>query len=683
MNSNRQSSLTIDLGKEEVDLERVEMIERLSTPFVGYVDVISETEMDLYPHLGKPCAVTVKEDGDLKRHVHGIVAEGEYLDQSPSGHHYRLTIRPATYFLEQNRNMAIWAQKSAQDIITQVLDQAGIDYSFSLTRSRDNRIYTVQYRESDWAFINRLMEEEGMYFFFEHGEDRHTMIIVDDAAGHPVADVCTLHYLPHAGSVKALDASSGRHFLESWAEHVSTQGQRRVTLRDYDFMTASAQKRAMEETDGAHPDDSVEVFDYPGNQVREVHVAGGSSELTNFTKNRPDTMLKGLRARRQIYVGKAQSSTLRSGAKTRVIDHPHARFNSDYLIVAAHNTFVSETYRSSLGGQSEAYSVRFEAIPYKTPFQPPRRTPQPVVQGLESAVVVGPAGETIHTDKFGRVQVQFHWDRQGSMDGKSDGQTTAWLRVSQTGGLGNIILPRVGHEVLIDFLNGDPDRPVVVGRVFNSENMPTYKLPDHKTRAVWRTKRYGDEKGYDNAIDLDTGAPGANELRFEDASGKEEVFLHAERFMNTRVRQDETHHVGQNQAILIGYNREEEVKKDETIKIGENRKEDVGKDEEIKIGSNRKEEVGNNEEIKIGSNQKINIGQSHKSKVGTEYTLEAGTKITLKCGTSKIVMDPASITISSTQINVKANAMAEVKSPMTTVKGDGMLTLKGGITLIN
>jgi type VI secretion system secreted protein VgrG len=283
--------------------------------------------------------------------------------------------------------------------------------------------------------------------------------------------------------------------------------------------------------------------------------------------------------------------------------------------------------------------VVFEAVPAKIQWRAPMATPRPVVRGPETAIVTGPPGEEIYTDEFGRVKVRFHWDRAGTPGEKS----TCWIRVSQTGGLGNIILPRVGHEVLVDFIGGDPDRPLVVGRVFNKEQMPIYKLPDHKTRALWRTKTYGQQGSYGAAMSLDTGAPRANELRFEDKGGKEEVFLHAERDMNLRVRHKESHH--------------------------------IGLDQEIKIGGSRK--------ARIEQTDTLDVGKSIKVTAGTTIEMTAATSITLKCGQSTIKIDPTSVTIQTVKLKVQAQATADVKSPMTTVKGDAMLTLKGGMTMIN
>ena len=225
-----------------------------------------------------------------------------------------------------------------------------------------------------------------------------------------------------------------------------------------------------------------------------------------------------------------------------------------------------------------------EAVPAKVVWQAPRTTPRPIVHGLETAIITGPEGEEIFTDEYGRVKVRFHWDRSGSPGEKS----TCWMRVSQTGGLGNIILPRVGHEVLVDFLGGDPDRPLVMGRVFNRNHMPIYPLPDNKTIALWRTKTYGQSGNYSPGQDLDTGKPRANELRFEDKGGKEEVFIHAERDLKTRVRYKESHHVGCDQEIMIGHDRTEEVEHDEQVRVKNNRDHTIDNNDTLTVGNDLK-----------------------------------------------------------------------------------------------
>lgn len=661
----RLSRLSIDLGDEQVDLERIEAAEQLSVPFLIHVDVIGKLEVDFYPHLGKPCGLKIMEDGQLLRQFNGLVTSGEYLRESQSGHHYRLTVRPWTYFLDQNREMAIFQDMTAVDIISEVLQSAGIsDFRLKLSRTRDMREYCVQYQESDFAFISRLMEEEGIYYFFEHTDSAHVMVLCDEPGSHQVSSAAKLEFNPNSVSVFAADSqarsSRGKFFLHSWTERVHTGGEASVTLRDFDFTSPdSPLKAAASETRG-HPRDQREIYHYPGNFAHEKMARGKQEQ---FGTDRSKALLKGLRAQRRMFAGAAQSSGLACGTKVTVGNHPNGRMNGQYLITATQHSITAEKYRSGTSGSEEAYNVRFEAIPAETVFQPSQVTPRPVVQGLESAIVTGPAGEEIYTDEYGRVKVQFHWDRKG----KKDEKTTCFIRVSQTGGLGNIILPRVGHEVLVDFLHGDPDRPVVVGRVFNQTHMPIYPLPEHKTRALWRTKRYGATGQYPKTKSLDTGAPGVNELRFEDKGGSEEVFLHAERDMNTRIRFDETHHVGHNQANMVGYDRTEEVCHDETIKVG----------------NNRTEKVEAHEKIDIGKNRTTKIGEKDSLEVGDTYSLRAKTSITLKCGGSTIEMKPGSIEIKSPQITIKGSATTDVSAPMTKVNASGILTLQGSLTKIN
>lgn len=657
MAGKRLSEMSIDLGDEQIVLERIESMEALSTHFTTLVDVVSPLEFDLQPHLGKPCGLKVYEDDELLRQFHGLVVSGEYINESPAGHHYRLTLRPWTWFLSQNRGMAIFQDLTAVDILKKIFSAAGIaDYRLNLSRQYDKRLYCVQYQESDFAFVSRLMEEEGIYYFFQHEDGAHILVLCDSPAAHQPGKPGKLEYNPNAVSVfagdSALRGSGGKHYLHSWIERVSTGAENRVTLRDFDFTSPDQPLSAEHALEGDHAWDDREVFHYPGRYAHEK-MARGTQEA--FGKARGKSILEARRAQRRTFTGTAQAAGIGCGSTLRVGNHPADRMNAHYLVTSTYHNIASETYRSGRGGGETLFNVRFEAIPAETPFQPPQLTPRPVVQGLESAIVTGPAGEEIYTDEYGRVKVQFHWDRQG----KRDEKTTCWIRVSQTGGLGNIILPRIGHEVLVDFLMGDPDRPVVVGRVFNQSNMPVYPLPENKTRALWRTKRYGQTGSYPETRGLDTGAPGVNELRFEDKGGKEEVFLHAERDMNTRVRFDETHHVGHDHHQLVGRNREREVGKKEAVRIG------------------------TSQTLAVGSERKTRIGTSDTLDVGTDLKITAGKSVEITVGASKIRMDPTSITISSPTIRIEGKMSVDVKSAMTTVSASGILTLKGSLTKIN
>ena len=660
--SGRDTVLKIDLGGEQILPERIEAVEALSTPFEIALDIIAPLgELDLLPYLGNDATITLLVDGEKQRYFHGYFVEGEFTRESSEGFHYRLSLRPWTHFLSHNAHYAIYQAMTAKKVIQEVLERAGVsdvDYTH-LHRDGAEREYCVQYGESDFAFISRLMEEEGIYYYFEHRDGRHVMMLCSRPSSHSFGQPEALTYNPKTLTVFNTDSAartdSGRKFyLQSWIERVQTGGEKKVVTRDFDFKKPEKPVEATVEVDEADANVPLpqEVFEYPGGYIEE----SPGKDLNEVT-------LLSLRADRNTYRGQSQSTGLSCGTKVKVKEHPADRLNGDYLITKTFHGITAERYRSGAGDDEESYNVMFEAVPAKCYWRAPQVTPRPVVQGLETAIVTGPDGEEIYTDEYGRVKVRFPWDRSEAPGEK----TTCWIRVSQTGGLGNIIMPRVGHEVLVDFLAGDPDRPVVVGRVFNQSHMPIYALPDNKTRAVWRTKRYGSAGNYPNAKGLDSGAPGANEIRFEDSGGKEELYVHAERDMNTRVRLNETHHVGADQSIDIGHDRN---------KI-------VGNDEIATIARDRNAAVGRDQETSISQNDTLNVGTKLKIVVGQEIEIEAGVKITLKVGASKITMDPMSIKIESLAIENKADMTLDLKGTFTTLKGDATLTESGAIVMIN
>ncbi|QNE32487.1 type VI secretion system tip protein VgrG [Sphingomonas sp. NBWT7] len=644
--------MSIDVGDEQVVLQRIESEERLGRPFTVHATIISPLEVDLFPHLGKPAALAVLEDGELLRRFHGLVTAGEYQKETPAGHHYRLTIEPWTYYLAQNRQMAIFQDRNAVEIIKEVIEGAGIqdvDYT-RLSKPRITRGYTVQYRESDFAFVSRLMEEEGIYYFFRHDADRHVMVLCEGAGSHQPGSPSSLRFNANALSVFTANSKSRfdqhRDILQTWVERVASTGQARVTVRDFDFESPD-QPLASESTgEGGHPRDDREIFIYPGRHVREKTGRGDQEQVG---RERGQTLLDAQRARRRTFTGTSQASGIVTGQRLDVVDHPAVRLNGSFTVISAVHSIAAEAYRSGEQDDEEPYNVRFEAIPADTNYQSPPETPRPVVQGLETATVTGPAGETIFTDEYGRVKVRFPWDRADTPGERS----TCWIRVSQTGGLGNVILPRVGHEVLIDFLHGDPDRPMVMGRVFNKANMPVYDLPANKTRAVWRTLTYGDSGTYPETEALDSGQDRtSNEIRFEDRGGAEELFIHAERDMNSRVRFDESRHVGHNQNRRVGLDR--------TTRVGRN-------DSKLIVGK-----------------RSTHVQQTDSLLVDDTLSIESKTAVTIRVKNSKITIGPDRITIQSPTVEIQANETAVVNGGKTTrVNGGSTLVLNGGLTDIN
>lgn len=664
----RQTKLEIELGDEQVELIRLEATEGLAQPFFISVELLATLgEFDLLPHLGKTAAVSVLEDDVLLRHFHGTIVEGEYLHDHDGRAVYRLTLRPKTHLMENNRNYRIFQDKTVRQILEEVFAEHSIDVDYGqMSGGARKRSYCVQYGESDFGFLSRLMEEEGIYYFFRHSEAKHEMVLCDEPGSHVEGAASPLVFNPTGGSAYNTDsaawtaAEASEKFIQRWHERVSSYGEQTVTSRDWNFMQPNKPLEVTTAEEGQHNEDAVEVYQFPGRFYND-------SDGMALSK----TLLRSRRINRKTYAGESQTAAITCGATFTMKEHPHDRFNTAYLIVRAYHTISSETHRSggAAGGDNSGTVVRIEAVPADTHWQAPQTSRRPIVHGPETAIVTGSkdpeVDEEIYTDKYGRIKVRFHWDRVGG--GEKD--SSCWIRVSQTGGLGNIILPRVGHEVLVDFINGDPDRPIVVGRVFNERHMPTYALPANKTRAVWRTKAYGtaDRAHEGGSMKLDTDNPGANEIRHEDKMGHEEFFVHAQRDYTQRVRHKETHHVGLDQEMKVGQDRNKDIKRDEFVHIGRDRKTKIDQNEILDITGKR--------ETKIAQTELLDVKQTIK--------IEAGTKIELIVGSSKITIDQMQIKLESMSLNFESSMNTKMKSLMTSVSATSLFKAESLLITLN
>jgi type VI secretion system secreted protein VgrG len=665
----RQCEISIALGDVQKGLIQLKASEAFSQPFHVSVDLLSSLgEIDLMPHLGKPAVISISEDDILLRHFHGILTDGEFLENIDKvGWVYRLTLRPIAHLHESGRNFRIFQMMSTRDIVAEVFKGCGIEASFGkLSGGKRVRKYCVQYAESDFSFASRLLEEEGIYYFYEHSVDNHTLVLCDSPTSHGEAKASPLTFNPSSSTILNVDSNArfdttGLAFIQEWRERVESGGEKRVTLRDFDFQQPNAPLEQCASPDENDPpaSDVAEVYDYPG----RYYVEKEGEELAK-------SLLAARRANRRSYSGSSKNASLACGTTFTLKHEENDRFDGKYLLTRCQHTIGSETYRSGMGGGG-GHMVVFEAVPAETHWKSLRKTPRPVVWGPETAIVTGPENEEIWCDEYGRVKVQFHWDRAGVVHDKS----SCWIRVSQTGGLGNIILPRVGHEVLVDFINGDPDRPLIVGRVFNKANMPYYDLGEksnvaEKTRATWRSKSHKkvEPSGAAKPLGGSEPGPGANELRFDDKTGAEEVFIHAQRFLNTRVRLDESHYVGNDQDIDIGQHRTMQIDANDTVTIGGNR------------------------ETKITGNRQTNIDGTDALHVKGKILIKSDVEIEFKVGDSTIVMTPGAISISSDNIYTKASLnnlnesglAAQISTGGNFVNtGPAGVTITGTLTLIN
>lgn len=646
--------------------------------------------------LGKPAALTLR--GSVgKRIVHGLVHSFEQTGNIASWTCYRAGIVPTVWPLSRLADCRIFQNLNIPDIIKKVLTDRGISsdqFRFSTKRSYKPRDYCVQYRESDLSFITRLMEQYGLFYFFEHTAEKDVMVIGDDSVAHVAIE----------GKEQVLYSTGGSPEGETVTEFRFNQGIRSgaVVLRDYDFKKPQL---TLDQTAKAAGDGKLEVYDYPGEYV-------APEEGKELAKSR----LEAFQATRQVGSGQSDCRRFIPGYTFKLERYPRASLAQSYLLIrVSQSGSQPQVLGADTGGKGEepVYQNDFECIPSGIPCRPPLTTPRPTIQSVQTAVVVGPAGEEIYTDPHGRVKVQFHWDRQGKKDEKS----SCWLRVTQLWagpGWGGMFIPRIGQEVVVSFLEGDPDQPIIIGAVYNGMNVPPYALPGEKTKSTIKTNS-------------SPGGEGSNEIRFEDAKGSEEIYLHGkkdwtigiENDKNQKIGHDETlevgndrskkvaknqsEDVGENKSITVGKNHAESIgenagitiTKDETISVGKNQSVTVGENQSLSVGKNQTETVGENAEVTIGKNLTSSVGKNLSLKVTENAEVKAGKKGTVDIGADlgvkvekKLAIqagDAISITsdkeiilkAGDASITLKKNGDITIKGNKINIKGDGDVVIKG------
>jgi type VI secretion system secreted protein VgrG len=615
--------------------------------------------------VGKPALLTMNADEGEPRYVHGLVARLRHGDFGKKLTTYHLTVVPRPWRLLHRHDCRIFQELTAPDIIKKVLEGAGLasgtDFSFAVQGTYVAREYCVQYRESDWAFISRLMEEEGIFYFFEHFADKHVLKIGDKPAAHaPIAGDSTVLFKPSLGAL-----SKGEHVQRfHYAEEIRSG---KVTIRDYDFKKPSLKLESTSKAEGTSFAD-LEVYDHPGDYVLP---ATGDTLAAIRVEERSSLRKQG--------EGESACERLIPGFTFTLSEHGREALNREYLITRIEHQ-GAEPAMAEAGNEQPRYENRFEVIPSDVPFRPALTTARPTVKGVQSAVVVGPSGEEIYTDEHGRVKVQFFWDRLGKKDDKS----SCWIRVSQVWageGWGAMHIPRVNQEVLVDFFEGDPDRPIIVGRVYHGTNVPPYALPANKTRSTIKSNST-------------PGGNGSNELRFEDKAGSEEIYLHGqkdwtiaiEHDKNQTVGHDETLSVGNDRTAEVGHDQKETIGNDETFAVVHDRKKSVGHDETESIGHDRSIEVGNDHTESIGNNLTLSVAKAKTEDVGDDSTETVGKTRSLSAGKDYAIDVTSNMTTavgSNETTDVKLNKSLTVGEKLTITCGDATITVEksGAITI--
>lgn len=696
------------LPEDLVQLKRARIEDRISTLSRAYVEFVSEdNNLDLSEMVGSPHVLTIPLEGGDDRYYHGLCTEAQYLRVEKGVAHYSCVLHPTIWVLTRNRDCRIFQEMTAMDIVKQVLQDRGLtDFEDRTTASFRTREYTVQYNETDFDFISRLMEEEGVFYFFEHAADKATLIFGDAVGAHrPVPGATTIPFR-EPDDATPLDFE---HFSTFRGQEAITSG--KVTLDDYNFKTPGADLAAVREIQkGSHSYKNRELYDYPRGYTT-------ADEGTHYARVRME------RAAQQAATWRAGGvvSNVGVGQLFTLEKHPRSAWNKEYMVAAA--TIVIEEEPGYEHSPTPVFGIRtdVEVVDKVEPYRPLAVTPRPDISGVHLALVVGKSGEEIWTDEYGRVKLQFYWDR----DGQLDENATCWVRVATPfsgKNWGMIHIPRIGQEVVVQFEGGNPDLPVVTGMMWNADNKPPYTLPANATMQGIKTNK-------------SKGGGGFNELVFEDKKEAEYVRLQSERDYKEiiknnaeisigEVHQDkgdltETIYRHKTQTLKTGDhtfkieqgNQVVEIKKDRTETIEGKRTQTVTQDvtetykakltqtvtsdvtetykakmtqtvtgnvtETVKQGNvTRTVKMGNvTDTIKMG-NLKV------KTALG-KVTIEAMQAIELKVGSSKIKIDMSGVTIQGLMVKVQGTAMTQVKGPMVQVDGSAMVMVKGGMVMVN
>ncbi|MEL1265702.1 type VI secretion system Vgr family protein [Pseudoxanthomonas putridarboris] len=619
-------TLKSDLG-DGLLFVRMQAHERLGHDFRYELRAISQdSTVDLGALLGRPMSVTVKEAQGYTRHFHGIVAEaaqaGFQVIQDLRYAVYEVTLVPKPWLLRHGKDCRIFKNQSVPEIVRTVLAEIGYtDVRLGLGGSYPPREYCVQYRESGFDFISRLMEQEGIYYYFTHSAATHTMVLADALGAHAAAP--SFERIPYCPPGQK--GSRMKDSITDW-ETARSIDSNRVQLTDYDWLRPKASLLATEEAPDAVGGSGIgdlDVFDYPGEHVT---VADGQ----RYARVRAEA----LGAAQSQYRGHTDACGLAVGALFTLKDFPLAEYNQEYLVTQTEIELVEVDYVSGDAAARPPFSCRFTALPSRQPFRSLPTAPRPVIAGLQTAVVQGDTAEDIAVDKYGRVQVTFFWNAPD----KPKAQTSCPVRVASSWAgkrWGAVQIPRVGQEVVVSFLEGNPDRPLIIGSVYNADNMPPYALPENKTRSGVKSRSHLG------------GAEDYNEIRFEDKKGSEELLLHAQKDLRHEVENDHFATVDGN----------------ETAEIKRERTHTIGGDDTLKVGRTLRIEAGSEIELVTGAARLVMKRTGEIELSGTRLTFDGQVSVDMNAGVMTNIGAGANLTIkSNAALLVNANAAAVVRS---------------------
>lgn len=625
----RVARLKTPLGADTLALTDFGVTEGLSELFEISIGALSRNEdIDFNGLIGQSCTITIDNQKRAKRHFNGILVGAEWHGQHDKTHFYRLTLRPWLWLLSRVSDCRIFHEKSAVDIIREVFSKRGFnDFRFATTQSYPKIEYCVQYRETDLNFVLRLMEEFGIYYFFEHSDSRHTLVLADSKSSHkPCEHLASVAFQPQ-------DAPS-RHdgqWLDQWVSGRSLRSGK-AAFNDYNFKTPTANLLAQKPQPESYTHGTMELYDYPGRYPVQ-------SEGEDRAKVRVEA--EQAMDRRRSASGDAPN--LVPGGLVTLTGHVRAGENKEYLVVRCRHTYREQTYRSGAAvSPGSPYSGAYEVLPADRRFRALPTTPKPIVHGPQTAVVTGKSGEEIDVDEYGRILVRFHWDRD---KGQSCRVRVAQIWAGKS--WGGQVIPRIGQEVIVEFLEGDPDRPVVTGTVWNADNMPAYTLPDNKTMSGVKSNS-------------SKGGGGYNEFVFEDKKMSEKIRMHAEKDHEVKIRNKETVEIGE--AFMEGG-----ASRQHKILLGDDDLKVLTGNQNIMIAMKQDEKIGMSRDTLIGMKDSLTVGISRSEMAAAAIDMTAGGKASMTAGGAIMLTAGAAMQFT-------AGGVLQITAPMITITGAVKIT---------
>jgi type VI secretion system secreted protein VgrG len=594
----RHTTVSAPSLKAELLLLSVVGREALSEPFEYKLEFLVNETLDAFPLLGQPMQLSMLLDDGSTREVNGLASNFSMLGEHGRFVRYEARLRPSLWLLANTRNCRIFQGKDVPSVALEILSEHGLtEVQNALTVKYPAREYLVQYRESDLAFVQRILEHEGIYYYFEHHDGKHVLVLADALSAHSEASGYEKvpYYAPLESKMRERD------HIDGWfvSRRIVPAG---YAANGFNFERAGSKPFTGGRRQAETPVEMGEVFDYPGYLTAQ-------DQADEHARIR----LEELQVESETVRGSGDARGLRAGSLFTLSGYPRDDQNKRYLLVETRYELVVDSYESVREAKSEEQCrVEFVAIDATRPYRPPLRTRKPVVDGPQTAVVVGPGDQEIWTDDYGRVKLQFPWDRYGQADQNS----SCWVRVAQLwagSGFGGMHVPRIGQEVIVDFLEGDPDKPIVVGRVYNADNMPPYALPGSRTQSGIKSRS------------VKNGLPdNANEIRFEDQRGQEELYVQAERDLNAVVKNDQSTSVGVKQTVSVGTM--------QIVSVGTEQVVSVGTNQTLSVGANRTASVGAADSAMVGGARDVTVMQADTltTKGHRTATHDAGRTVTVK-----------------------------------------------------